>query len=88
MSGDLPEVAAISAPTQVVLCDVLLASLETLARAGDVDMACRLAGRACAALRKDDAKQWRRFNALLHRLSRMTGELRRPSDTDGFEILR
>ena len=51
------------------LTDILLSSLEALAAAGQVDAACRLAGRACAALRKNDASGWRKFNALLHRLS-------------------
>jgi hypothetical protein len=52
------------------LTDLLLSSLEALAAAGQADAACRLAGRACAALRKDDPSGWRRFNALLHRLSK------------------
>jgi len=52
------------------LTDPLLASLEALAAAGQADAACRLAGQACAALRKDDPSSWRRFNALLHRLSK------------------
>ena len=55
------------------LCDVLLASLKALADAGEADAACRLAGRACAALREQDRTQWMRFNKLLHRLSSMTG---------------
>ena len=50
------------------LDSILLASLEALAAAGETDAACRLAGQACAALRRDDAAGWRRFNALLHRL--------------------
>jgi hypothetical protein len=57
-----------SAPLAAV-CDVLLASLEALAQAGQADAACRLAGRSCAALRGQDAGQWRRFNAFLHRRS-------------------
>lgn len=52
------------------LTDLLLSSLEALAAAGQADAACRFAGQACAALRKDDPSGWRRFNALLHRLSR------------------
>jgi hypothetical protein len=47
---------------------ILLASLEALAAAGETDAACRLAGQACAALRRQDEVAWRRFNALLHRL--------------------
>jgi len=52
------------------LTDLLLSSLEALATAGQADAACRLAGQACAALRKDDPGGWRMFNALLHRLSK------------------
>jgi hypothetical protein len=59
------------------LADVLIAGLEALADAGQVDAACRLAGRACALLRGADPKQWQKFNALLHRLTRRAhrGEL-------------
>ncbi len=52
------------------LADILVASLEVLAKAGHTDAACRLAGRACAQLRDVDARQWQKFNALLHRLSK------------------
>ena len=31
------------------------------------------AGRACVALRREDGRQRRRFNALLHRLAPRTG---------------
>jgi len=51
------------------LIDILLSSLEALAATGEVDAACRLAGRACAVLRNNDPSGWRKFNALLHRLS-------------------
>ncbi|AZO25873.1 hypothetical protein EJ070_24910 [Mesorhizobium sp. M1E.F.Ca.ET.045.02.1.1] len=51
------------------LADILVASLETLAKAGQADAACRQAGKACAALRVSNPAQWRKFNALLHRLS-------------------
>lgn len=54
--------------TSAGLIDILLSSLEALAAAGQADAACRLAGRACAALRNKDPGGWRRFNALLHRL--------------------
>lgn len=57
-------------PVRATLTDVLLASLEALAAAGHADEACRLAGQACAALRQSDIAGWKRFNALLHRLSR------------------
>jgi hypothetical protein len=68
--------AATSAPrhcqpsTPADLAGILLASLEALAAAGQVDEACRLAGQACAALRQSDPGTWHRFNALLHRLVR------------------
>jgi hypothetical protein len=53
------------------LADLLLLSLEALAAAGQADKACRLAGRACAILSKDGTGGWRKFNALLHRLSKL-----------------
>ena len=53
------------------LADILAASLEVLAKAGHTDTACRLAGRACAQLRDVDARQWQKFNALLHRLAKL-----------------
>ena len=52
------------------LADLLVASLEALARLGQADAACRGAGKACAVLRGTNPVQWRKFNALLHRLSR------------------
>jgi len=52
---------------------VLLSALNALADAGEAEQACRLAGRACMALRRQDGGQWRRFNALLHRLAPRTG---------------
>ena len=64
-----------SDPVAAVLTDVLVESLQLVARAGDADAACRLAGRACAALRHDHPVQWRRFNVLLHRLSPATGQI-------------
>lgn len=55
------------------LGDILLSGLNALADAGEAEQACRLAGRACAALRGRDDAQWRRFNVLLHRLGPRTG---------------
>jgi hypothetical protein len=52
------------------LAAILLGSLEALATAGQAETACRHAGKACAVLRGADPAQWRKFNALLHRLSR------------------
>jgi hypothetical protein len=51
---------------------VLVAALRALAQAGEAEQACRLAGRACMAVRHEDIAQWRRFNALLHRLAPLT----------------
>jgi hypothetical protein len=52
------------------LADLLVGCLEILAKAGRADAACRSAGKACAVLRQGHPAQWRKFNALLHRLSR------------------
>lgn len=51
------------------LSGVLLASLYTLAEAGEAEAACRFAGRACAILRRTSPTSARRFNVLLHRLT-------------------
>jgi hypothetical protein len=51
------------------LPDILLAGLTALADAGDVESACRLAGKACQALRASDPAAARRFDVLLHRLA-------------------
>jgi hypothetical protein len=52
------------------LTDILLTSLRALAEAGEVDAACRLAGQACVVLRASDPVGARRFDVLLHRLTR------------------
>ena len=72
MSPDAAEADPIVDPQKALagLADILLSSLDALVAAGHADAACRLAGRACAALRKDDPAGWRKFNALLHRLSK------------------
>jgi hypothetical protein len=49
---------------------LLLDALQKLADAGEADAACRIAGKACAVLRRAAPKDERRFNALLHRLVR------------------
>ena len=54
------------------MADILLASLKELAAAGRVETACRLAGRACAALRHDSPAAWKSFNAFLHKFARQT----------------
>lgn len=52
------------------LLPLLVASLNALASAGQVDEACRIAGQVCARLRLSDPQGWSMFNALLHRLAR------------------
>jgi hypothetical protein len=50
------------------LLNLLLQGLQELAAAGRTETACQLAGQACAVLRRNDPKDWHKFNALLHRL--------------------
>jgi hypothetical protein len=66
--------ASLGAPREQVIV-MLLDALQKLADAGEVDAACRIAGKACAVLRRSDAKSERRFNALLHRLTRKLGSV-------------
>ena len=70
---------------QAALVLLLLESLKKLADAGEGEFACRIAGKACAALRHDDPQQWQRFNALLHRLGPKTAPVGRqpPPAADG-----
>ncbi len=68
MSGAAP--AAPDTTDRADLSALLLQSLEELAAAGNVEMACRLAGQACMVLRRRDQGTEHRFNALLHRLAR------------------
>jgi hypothetical protein len=56
-------------PPGARLAELHLRSLEERAAAGNVEAACRLAGEACAVLRREDQRAERRFNALLHRLT-------------------
>jgi hypothetical protein len=42
-----------------------------LAACGKTEQACRLAGRACVALRRTDPAMARRFDVLLHRMARL-----------------
>lgn len=67
--GQEPGLRAITPELSAILLD----SLRALAAAGEAEAACLLAGRACAALRHDHLAEWKRFNALLHRLSPRTG---------------
>jgi hypothetical protein len=74
MKGNAASVAA-GAPDAAVpvkrLCEILLASIMALAAAGEVDQACRRAGEAYVALRQVDPVAARRFDVLLHRMTRM-----------------
>lgn len=56
-----------------IACDLLLESLKQMADGGDVEAACRLAGRACVRLRHGHPAQARRFDVLLHRLTPKLG---------------
>ena len=47
---------------------VLIAGLQALADAGEPDLACRLAGQACAAVRHDNPAAWHHLNVFLHRM--------------------
>ena len=51
------------------LAEILLATIAALVSAGEVEAACRFAGRACVALRRSDPTSARRFDVLLHRLT-------------------
>ena len=51
------------------VAQILLESLTALASAGQAESACRLAGRACVALRSSEPALARRFDVLLHRLT-------------------
>lgn len=65
--GDGPAVIENSA---VALATILLDSLGQLALSGNVDAACRLAGRACVKLRHAEPQMARRFDVFLHRQTR------------------
>ena len=67
-----------SSTTATRLSEILCDSLAALASAGQPDEACRQAARACMALRTEDPRNWRRFNALLHRLSPHSGPVGSP----------
>ncbi len=84
-SGDLQATRDDPASIAAELSEILQEGLKALAATGQVDMACRLAGRACAVLRTKNPEQWGRFNKLLHRLGPMTGAVgtSRPTAVDG-----
>ena len=74
-----PELAQTSrvAPQEGIIV-LLLDALQKLANTGEVDAACRLAGKACVLLREISPGAEQRFNALLHRLARRLGPAGRP----------
>lgn len=51
------------------LAGLLLETVQSLADAGQIEQACRIAGRACAVLRVLHPVGAHRFNGLLHRLT-------------------
>lgn len=59
-----------AAQARTQLAAILLESVQALAEAGEVEPACRLAGRAYAALRHEDPPAARRFDVFLHRMIR------------------
>ena len=70
--------AHLAAPTaahdNTALARVLITSLDALALAGQPDMACRLAGQACAVVRQSDPATWQRLNVFLHRMIKLVAE--------------
>ncbi|MGC2086369.1 MAG: hypothetical protein WA702_23750 [Bradyrhizobium sp.] len=71
---DYSQLTSVTTPREQIIV-LLLETLQKLADAGEVDAACRIAGRACAVLRQSDARGERRFDALLHRLTRQLGPI-------------
>lgn len=76
---DGASLASTSAPQEQVIA-LLLDALQRLADAGEVDAACRIAGKACVTLRRANPKAERRFNTLLHRLAHRLGPAERKDD--------
>jgi hypothetical protein len=63
-----------AAHDNTALARVLITSLDALALAGQPDMACRLAGQACAVVRQSDPATWQRLNVFLHRMIKLVAE--------------
>ncbi len=79
LTQKLQSTAAASPPTapcsgQYAVVGLLLDAVQKLADAGEVDQACRIAGKACVILRHCAPAAEHRFNALLHRLARRLTE--------------
>ena len=66
--GHPPAQVPCVAPEEGVIV-LLLDALQKLADTGEVDAACRIAGKACVLLRQTSPGAERRFNASLHRLT-------------------
>ena len=75
-SGLAPAQAPRAAP-QKGLTVLLPDALQKLANTGEVDAACRIAGKACVLLRGTSPGAEQRFNALLHRLAHRLGPVDR-----------
>lgn len=72
MSDNRTATNSISGPPRQTVEDlsrILMACLETLVAKGEIEAACRFAGRACVTLRHDDPQAEQRFNTLLHQLT-------------------
>jgi hypothetical protein len=74
--GHAPAQAPCVAPEEGVIV-LLLDALRKLADTGEVDAACRIAGKACVLLRQTSPRAEQRFNALLHRLTGRHGPVDR-----------
>ncbi len=74
-TGPAPAQSPSVAPEEGAIV-LLLDALQKLADIGEVDAACRIAGKACVLLRQTSPGTEQRFNALLHRLTRRL----RPAD--------
>ena len=75
-----PALAPAQEPHAALHEDVIVLSLDALqklADTGEVDAACRIAGKACVLLRQASPGAEQRFNALLHRLARRLGPVDR-----------
>lgn len=70
-----PAAPLVAPQDQIIM--LLLDALQKLAEAGEVDAACRIAGKACVLLRRGAPQAERRFNALLHRLTGRHGPIER-----------
>jgi hypothetical protein len=75
-TGHAPVQAPCAAPEEGAIV-LLLDALQKLADTGEVDAACRIAGKACALFRQTSPRAEQRFNGLLHRLTGRHGPVER-----------